>query len=143
MEVQRPDRRQYAVQCADEYPGFAKLDFSALKVVVGGGAAVQESVAKRWQEVTGTHLTEAYGLTETSPGVCCTPLGDALERHHWPAGHVDRSEHPRRDFRSCRCGMAKGDIAQHTGEICVRGPQVMRGYWNNWRRRRRSSRTAG
>ena len=55
-------------------PGFNKLDFSALKVVVGGGAAVQKPVAERWQQVTGSYLTEAYGLTETSPGVCCIPL---------------------------------------------------------------------
>src|ERR1035437_7275905 len=56
-------------------PGFDKLDFSALKVVVGGGASVQKAIAERWQKLTGTLLTEAYGLTESSPGVCCTLLG--------------------------------------------------------------------
>ena len=56
-------------------PGFAQIDFSTLKVVVGGGAAVQKPVAERWQQVTGHYLTEAYGLTETSPGVCAMPLG--------------------------------------------------------------------
>jgi long-chain acyl-CoA synthetase len=55
-------------------PGFGQLDFSALKVVVGGGAAVQKPVAERWQQVTGRYLTEAYGLTEASPGVCANPL---------------------------------------------------------------------
>ena len=55
-------------------PGFGGLDFSALKVVIGGGAAVQKPVAERWQQVTGRYITEAYGLTETSPGACCVPL---------------------------------------------------------------------
>jgi long-chain acyl-CoA synthetase len=56
-------------------PGFDRLDFSALKVVVGGGAAVQKPVAQRWQRVTGRYITEAYGLTEASPGACANPLG--------------------------------------------------------------------
>ncbi|NMQ29943.1 long-chain-fatty-acid--CoA ligase [Candidatus Accumulibacter phosphatis] len=111
-------------------PGFAKLDFSALKVVVGGGAAVQESVAKRWQEVTGTHLTEAYGLTETSPGVCCTPLGDPWNGSiGLPVTSTEVSIRDE-DFKKLPLWNGEGDIAQHTGEICVRGPQVMRGYWN-------------
>ena len=54
--------------------GFERLDFSAIKVIVGGGAAVQKAVAERWQQVTGSFITEAYGLTETSPGVCANPL---------------------------------------------------------------------
>ena len=77
-------------------PGFAQLDFSALKVVVGGGAAVQKPVAERWQQVTGHCLTEAYGLTETSPGVCCVPLGAAVGRHRRPAPAVHRGFDPRR-----------------------------------------------
>src|SRR5690606_2928175 len=56
------------------HPGFAKLDFSALHIALGGGMAVQEVVAKRWLEVTGTPLAQAYGLTETSPAVCINPL---------------------------------------------------------------------
>ena len=55
-------------------PGFSALDFSSLKVVIGGGAAVQKSVAERWKEVTGCYITEAYGLTEASPGVSASPL---------------------------------------------------------------------
>mgnify|MGYP001201266390 FL=1 len=110
--------------------GFDKLDFSALKVVVGGGAAVQESVAKRWQEVTGTHLTEAYGLTETSPGVCCTPLGDPWNGTiGLPVTSTEVSIRDE-DFKKLPLWNGEGDIARHTGEICVRGPQVMRGYWN-------------
>ena len=56
-------------------PGFDQLDFSGIKVIVGGGASVQKPVAERWQQVTGRYLTEAYGLTETSPGATVNPLG--------------------------------------------------------------------
>ena len=56
-------------------PGFDELDFSTLKVAVGGGAAVLKPVAERWRQVTGHYITEAYGLTEASPGVCANPLG--------------------------------------------------------------------
>ena len=112
-------------------PGFDKLDFSALKVVVGGGAAVQKSVAERWQKVTGSVLTEAYGLTETSPGVCCTLLGKP-----WNGTiglPVSSTEVSIRDdnFEELPLWDGQSDIVKHTGEICVRGPQVMRGYWNN------------
>ena len=112
-------------------PGFDKLDFSALKVVVGGGASVQKAVADRWQAITGTYLTEAYGLTETSPGVCCTPLGKP-----WNGSiglPVSSTEVTIRDeaFTELSPWDGKGEIERHTGEICVRGPQVMRGYWKN------------
>ena len=112
-------------------PGFDKLDFSALKVVVGGGASVHKAVAERWQQITGTYLTEAYGLTETSPGVCCTPLGKP-----WNGSiglPVSSTEVTIRDeaFTELSPWDGKGEIERHTGEICVRGPQVMRGYWNN------------
>ena len=112
-------------------PGFDRLDFSALKVVVGGGAAVQKPVAERWQKVTGHYLTEAYGLTETSPGACCMPLGGAWDGTvGLPIPSTDVSIRDD-DFKELPVWTGEGDIEKCTGEICVRGPQVMKGYWNN------------
>ncbi len=111
--------------------GFDRLDFSPLKVVIGGGAAVQKPVAERWQQVTGLPITEAYGLTETSPGVCCVPL-----KAPWNGSiglPIPSTEVSIRDdcFNELPAWTGEGDIEQHTGEICVRGPQVMKGYWSN------------
>jgi len=112
-------------------PGFDQLDFSTLKVVVGGGAAVQKTVAERWQQVTGSYIMEAYGLTETSPGVCANPLATPWNGQiGLPIPSTDVSI---RDelFTELPVWRGEGDIEQHTGEICIRGPQVMKGYWNN------------
>lgn len=104
-------------------PGFAEIDFSALKFTVGGGAAVQQAVATRWREVTGRGLTEGYGLSETSPGVCFGPL----HQPDWngtiglPLPSTDVSLRDD-DHQPVPVGMP--------GELCVKGPQVMRGYWN-------------
>ena len=112
-------------------PGFDKLDFSALKVVVGGGAAVQKPVAERWREVTGAYVTEAYGLTETSPGVCCVPLGAPWDGTiGLPVSSTEVSIR-NEAFEELPLWDGQSDIEQCTGEICVRGPQVMKGYWNN------------
>ncbi len=112
-------------------PGFDRLDFSALKIVVGGGAAVQEAVAARWLEVTGRHILEAYGLTEASPGVSANRAGDAWDGSvGFPLPSTDVSI--RGDaFEERPVRADAGDLAEASGEICVRGPQVMRGYWNN------------
>jgi long-chain acyl-CoA synthetase len=104
-------------------PGFAQLDFSALKMTLGGGMAVQRAVAERWKQVTGKPLLEAYGLTETSPGACINPSSERrVQRLSRAADLLDRRHHPRRR----RAPLPLGE----TGEICIAGPQVMKGYWN-------------
>jgi len=103
-------------------PGFAKLDFSQLKITLGGGMAVQASVAQRWKEVTGKNLTQAWGLTETSPAACINPPSAEFNGSIGlpiPSTDVAIKDDAGND-------LATGDI----GEICVRGPQVMQGYWN-------------
>ncbi len=102
---------------------FAKLDFSHLKIALGGGMAVQEAVAKRWLEVTGTPLTQAYGLTETSPAVTINPLGSRTFTGSIGLP-IPSTEIVIRDAGEENLGI--GEI----GEICVRGPQVTPGYWN-------------
>jgi long-chain acyl-CoA synthetase len=112
-------------------PGFDRLDFSPLKVVVGGGAAVQQAVAERWQQVTGHCITEAYGLTEASPGVCANPLGTPWNGSiglPFPSTDVSIRDD---NFDELPAWTGEGDIEKHTGELCVRGPQVMKGYWNH------------
>jgi long-chain acyl-CoA synthetase len=105
-------------------PGFAALDFSHLKMTLGGGMAVQRAVAERWLEVTRTPLVEAYGLTETSPGACINPLvKDA--RYNGFAGLPIPST-----VVTIRDDAGRVLPAGETGEICIAGPQVMKGYWN-------------
>lgn len=105
------------------YSEFAKLDFSGLKIALGGGMAVQEAVATRWQKVTGTPLTQAYGLTETSPAVTINPL-DRRDFTGSIGQPISSTEISIRDNAEEDLGI--GEI----GEICVRGPQVTPGYWN-------------
>ena len=112
-------------------PGFDQLDFSALKFVGAGGAATQKPVAERWQKVTGTYVSEGYGLTETSPIICFMPLGTAWDGTvGFP---IPSTEVSIRDgeFNELPVWTGDGDIEKHTGEICIRGPQVMKGYWQN------------
>lgn len=110
---------------------------------VGGGASLQKPVAERWHKITGNFLTEAYGLTESSLGVCCTLIG--TPRNGSVSLPVSSTEVSIRDeaFNELPLWNGEGDIARHTGEICVFGPQVMRGYWNNAVKPRRSLNTAG
>jgi long-chain acyl-CoA synthetase len=111
--------------------GFSELDFSHVKVVVGGGAAVQQAVAQRWKDVTGGYITEAYGLTESSPAATANPLGEPWHGTiglPFPSTDVSIRDD---DFNELPVWTGTGDIDRHTGEICLRGPQVMLGYWNN------------
>jgi long-chain acyl-CoA synthetase len=104
-------------------PEFRELDFSALRVCMGGGMAVQRDVATRWQEITGVPIAQGYGLTEASPIVTGNPLN--LKEFNGSVG----VPFPSTDVAICdESGrpLAAGDV----GEICVRGPQVMAGYWN-------------
>lgn len=103
-------------------PGFDKIDFSSLRLTLGGGMAVQRAVADRWKQVTGCTLAEAYGLTETSPAVCINPLDIAA--YNGSIGlPVPSTEVCVKDETGNT--LAPGDV----GELCVRGPQVMKGYW--------------
>jgi long-chain acyl-CoA synthetase len=112
-------------------PGFDGLDFSTLKVAVGGGAAVLKPVAERWRQVTGRYITEAYGLTEASPGVCANPLESPWNGTiGLPFPSTDATIRDE-GFDELPAWSGVGDIEAHTGEICVRGPQVMKGYWNS------------
>ncbi|HET9107672.1 MAG TPA: AMP-binding protein [Steroidobacteraceae bacterium] len=103
-------------------PGFASIDFSHLQVTLGGGMAVQEAVAQRWKSVTGNILTQAWGLTETSPAATINPTTEDFNGSIGlpiPSSEVAIKDEHGQDL----------PLGQ-TGEICVRGPQVMRGYWN-------------
>lgn len=102
---------------------FAKLDFSSFKLALGGGMAVQQAVAEKWQGVTGKPLIEAYGLTETSPAATINPLTITAFTHSigLPISSTDISV---RDEEGKEVGLGQ------PGELCIRGPQVMREYWN-------------
>jgi len=104
-------------------PGMKEVDTRALKVAVAGGMAVQRAVAARWQELTGVALIEGYGLTEASPIVCANPL-DSREFSGAAGLPFPSTELSIRDESGRELGVGEA------GEICVRGPQVMKGYWN-------------
>jgi long-chain acyl-CoA synthetase len=103
-------------------PAFKDLNFSYLKGAIGGGMAVQDAVAKRWEEVTGKPLLEGYGLSETSPTLCCNPL-DGHHRRGSIGIPIPSTEVAIFDDNGNE--LPQGE----TGEICARGPQVMSGYW--------------
>lgn len=102
---------------------FAKLDFSSLKLALGGGMAVQNVVAAKWRKITTKPLLEAYGLTETSPAVCINPIN--LTEFNGSIGlPIPSTEISIRGDNDEELGF------NQAGELLVRGPQVMRGYWN-------------
>lgn len=105
------------------HPDFKNLNFSNFSFVLGGGMAVQRGVAERWKEVTGTTLIEAYGLTETSPAACMNPMN--LDEFNGKIGlPISSTEVSIQDDDWNELPLGEN------GEICIRGPQVMRGYWN-------------
>ena len=102
---------------------FAQLDFSALRLTLGGGMAVQQAVAEKWKAITGCVLAEAYGLTETSPAVTINP--PTITEYSGSIGlPVPSTEVSLRDDDGHEVALGEA------GELCVRGPQVMKGYWN-------------
>jgi long-chain acyl-CoA synthetase len=102
-------------------PSFSKIDFSHLRVCIGGGMAVQPAVAKEWKQKTGLTVLQGYGLTETSPvAICCAIESDFTGSIGLPVPSTEVS--------------IIGDDGNHlpigeVGEICIKGPQVMEGYW--------------
>lgn len=103
-------------------PGFDKIDFSPLRLTLGGGMAVQRAVAERWKQATGVTLVEAYGLTETSPAACINPM-DLAEYNGSIGLPVPSTEACVKDEDGRM--LPVGEV----GELCIRGPQVMKGYW--------------
>jgi long-chain acyl-CoA synthetase len=103
-------------------PGFDRIDFSTLKFTLGGGMAVQRAVADRWQQVTGVTLVEAYGLTETSPAACINPM-DLAEYNGAIGLPVPSTDACIKDEEGRV--LPTGEV----GELCIKGPQVMKGYW--------------
>lgn len=106
------------------HPQFTTIDFSRLKLTISGGMAMQKSVAERWHTVTGIPVLEGYGLTESSPVITLCPTN--MTHFTGSVGvPVPSTEVVIRDE-------AGHDLGVHqSGEICARGPQVMKGYWHN------------
>ncbi len=104
-------------------PGFDRIDFSDLRMTLGGGAATQSAVARRWRAQTGVCITEGYGMTETSPALCTNPTPtrefDGSIGFPLPMTELTLRDEHNRD-------VPIGEI----GEVCARGPQIMSGYWN-------------
>jgi long-chain acyl-CoA synthetase len=102
-------------------PGFSEVDFSRLRCALGGGMAVQGAVAAKWKQVTGKVLTQAWGLTETSPAACINPPDEDFNNSiGLPISSTEISI-----VNDDGVPLPLGEV----GEICVRGPQVMLGYW--------------
>ncbi len=104
------------------HPDFATVDFSSFKVAVAGGMALQKTVAERWKEVTGVPIAEGYGLSETSPVLTCNPI-DGTERVGTIGLPMPNTELVLYDDEGKEVPLGS------PGEICAKGPQVMKGYW--------------
>ncbi len=104
-------------------PGFEDLDFSSLKMALGGGMAVQRPVAEQWEKVTSTRLLEGYGLTECAPLVTISPYNQ--ESYNGTIGLPA----PSTDIKIIREDGSEADVGE-AGEMWVKGPQVMKGYYN-------------
>ena len=103
-------------------PGFDQIDFSKLHLSLGGGMAVQRAVAERWKKATGITLIEAYGLTETSPAACMNPL-DLADYNGAIGLPIPSTDACVKDDAGHQ--LPVGEV----GELCIKGPQVMAGYW--------------
>ncbi|MEQ6351355.1 AMP-binding protein [Ralstonia pseudosolanacearum] len=119
-----------------EDPGFARRDFSAMKITIGGGMAVQRAIAQRWKQVTGHTIVEGYGLTECSPVVTMNPP-DIAEF----TGSIGLPM-PSTEVRFMRDDGSSAPVGE-PGELQVRGPQVMRGYWQRAEETARAMSTDG
>ena len=110
-----------------EHPSLREVDFSSWLFCIGGGAPIQETVARKWEEITGVPIVEAYGLTEASPGVAMNPFSRVKEQMKWNATvglPVSSTDISIRDENNREVPLGE------PGELWVKGPQVMQGYWN-------------
>ncbi len=107
-----------------KHPSFKDLNFQSLKLTVAGGMATQEKIAQQWQKITDCVVTEGYGLTEASPIVCINPLTATVFN-----GSIGLPV-PDTEIKICN-GQGEEVAIDHVGELWVKGPQVMCGYWQN------------
>ena len=106
------------------HPSFKQCDFSGLSITLSGGTALQSDVALRWQIITGSTISEAYGLTECSPAVCMNPMGSLAKQ-----GTVGLPM-PNTQLKTIDDHGNELPIGER-GELCIKGPQVMKGYWQH------------
>ncbi|PHH40325.1 long-chain-fatty-acid--CoA ligase FadD2 [Pseudomonas putida] len=106
-----------------EHPDFKTLDFSSLKLTNSGGTALVKATAERWEQITGCRITEGYGLTETSPVACTNPYGDKSR-----LGTVGLPV-PGTLLKVIDDEGVEQPMGER-GELCIKGPQIMKGYWH-------------